>query len=83
VTDTLAGTGSAALGAAAHEALARTGHAWLRRVEVTVEAGRVVLRGDVPSYYLKQMAQVTVLALPDVPGLENDLRVTAGRDPTD
>lgn len=66
------------LAAAVHQALARTGHAWLRRVEVTVEAGRVVLRGDVPSYYLKQLAQVTVLTLPDVPGLKNDLRVTRG-----
>ena len=61
--------------AAARQALARTGHRWLERVEVVAEAGWLVLRGDVPSFYLKQLAQVTVLALPDVPGLRNELRV--------
>lgn len=64
--------------AAARRALAATPYAWLQRVEVVADAGRVVLRGDVPTFYLKQLAQVTVLALPDFPGLRNELRVISG-----
>jgi hypothetical protein len=63
---------------AAREALGRTGHTWLQRVRVVADAGRIVLRGDVPSFYLKQLAQVTVLALPDWPELRNELRVIRG-----
>ncbi|WP_202920264.1 BON domain-containing protein [Urbifossiella limnaea] len=63
---------------AARQALAQTSYGWLQRVEVVLEAGRLVLRGEVPSFYLKQLAQVAVLALPDVPGLRNELRVTSG-----
>lgn len=63
--------------AAARQALAATPYAWLQRVEVVADGGRVVLRGNVPSFYLKQLAQVTVLALPDVPGLRNELRVVS------
>jgi hypothetical protein len=64
--------------AAAREALARTGYTWLQRVVVVIDADRLVLRGDVPSFYLKQLAQVTVMALPDAPGLRNELRVISG-----
>lgn len=64
--------------AAARQALARTVYTWLHRVVVLVEADRLVLRGDVPSYYLKQLAQVTVMAVPGVPGLRNELRVIDG-----
>ena len=45
-------------------ALDKTGHGWLRLVGVSVEGGCVVLRGRVPSFYLKQMAQVTAMAVP-------------------
>ncbi len=60
---------------AARLALAATAYAWLHRVEVVAVAGRLALRGDVPSFYLKQLAQVTVLALPGCPELRNELRV--------
>ncbi|MFO0800905.1 MAG: BON domain-containing protein [Gemmataceae bacterium] len=63
---------------AARRELAKSGYTWLARVEVAVAAGRVVLRGDVPSYYLKQLAQVTVLSVPGVPGVRNELRVSRG-----
>jgi osmotically-inducible protein OsmY len=59
------------------QALEATGHTWLQRVAVVTEGGCVVLRGVVPSYYLKQLAQVTALAVPGVETLRNDLRVTA------
>ncbi|HYH64843.1 MAG TPA: hypothetical protein VD866_09140 [Urbifossiella sp.] len=61
--------------AAARLALAQTGHTWLQRVVVVIDGDRLVLRGDVPSFYLKQVAQVTVMALPDAPGLRNEIRV--------
>ncbi len=63
---------------AVRRALDGTGHAWLRLVTVTTEGGCVVLRGRVPSYYLKQLAQVTALAVPGVGVLKNELRVEGG-----
>jgi osmotically-inducible protein OsmY len=56
-------------------ALDGTGHAWLRRVAVAVEGGVVVLRGVVPSFYLKQLAQTTVMAVPGVAEVRNELQV--------
>jgi osmotically-inducible protein OsmY len=60
---------------AVREALALTRHGWLQRVEVSVEGGVVVLRGRVPSFYLKQLAQVTVIAVAGVGPLRNELQV--------
>jgi len=64
---------------AVRTALDKTGHGWLRRIEVGVESGCVVLRGRVKSFYLKQMAQVTVLAVPGADLVRNDLQVEGGR----
>jgi osmotically-inducible protein OsmY len=59
-------------------ALDGTGYGWLRRVEISTEGGCVVLRGRVPSFYLKQLALGTVLAVPGVKGLRNELEVEGG-----
>jgi osmotically-inducible protein OsmY len=67
-----------ALADAVREALALTRHGWLQRVTVVVESGAVVLRGRVPSFYLKQLAQVTVMAVAGVGQLRNELRVEGG-----
>jgi osmotically-inducible protein OsmY len=56
-------------------ALQATSYGALRGLEVTVQAGLVILRGGIPSYYLKQMAQTTVLSVPGVHQLRNDLEV--------
>lgn len=64
---------------AVHEALAKTGHGCLRRVVVVAERGSIALRGRVPSYYLKQLAQVTVMAVPGVEAVRNELEVDGGR----
>lgn len=64
---------------AVRAALEKSGHSWLRRVVVTSEGGCVVLRGVVPSYYLKQLALMTVLAVPGVEEVRNELRVGGGR----
>lgn len=47
----------------------------LRHVEVFVEGDHVVLRGWVPSYYLKQCAQVAALTVSGVRTVHNALRV--------
>jgi osmotically-inducible protein OsmY len=60
-------------------ALTKTGHGWLQRVVVVTEGEVVVLQGKVPSYYLKQMAQVTVMTVPGVEALRNELEVEGGR----
>ena len=46
-------------------ALHATGYGVLRDIEVFVNARIVQLVGRVPSYYLKQVAQVTALATPE------------------
>ncbi len=56
-------------------ALHATGYGALHDVEVCVNARIVRLAGRVPSYYLKQLAQVTVLAVPGIHQIQNDLNV--------
>ena len=56
-------------------ALRATGYGPLRGIEVSVDARLVILGGRVPSYYLKQVAQTTALAVPGVRHLRNDLDV--------
>src|SRR4051812_15105905 len=49
-------------------ALDSSGYTWLRRVVVATSGRSVALRGAVPSYHLKQLAQITVMAIPGVEG---------------
>src|SRR5262245_29269392 len=63
-------------------ALHKTGHAWLRRAIVLSSYGVIVLRGTVPSYYLKQLAQVTVMTVPGVESVKNELEVGLPDRPT-
>ena len=56
-------------------ALRATGYGALRDVEVVVNARIVRLVGRVPNYYLKQLAQVTALAIPGTHQFCNDLNV--------
>jgi osmotically-inducible protein OsmY len=60
---------------AIRHALGATSHRWLQLVAVATEGDAVVLRGRVPSFYLKQVAQETVLAVPGVAVLRNELDV--------
>jgi osmotically-inducible protein OsmY len=61
------------------EALRAAGYPPLRAIEVAVCDHLVILRGRVPSYYMKQIAQATVLAVPGVQRLCNDLDVVRPR----
>lgn len=45
---------------AARQRLAKTGYPVLKNIECSVSDERIVLRGEVPSYYHKQLAQETV-----------------------
>jgi osmotically-inducible protein OsmY len=56
-------------------ALYARGYRQLRDIQVTAHARLVILRGRVPSYYLKQLAQDTALAVPGAHQVRNDLEV--------
>jgi osmotically-inducible protein OsmY len=57
-------------------ALKATGYRILCAVRVSVRDRWVLLRGRVPSYYLKQLAQSVALAAPGTRGLRNELAVS-------
>ncbi|RIK88581.1 MAG: hypothetical protein DCC67_00595 [Planctomycetota bacterium] len=58
------------------DALWRSGYAALSFIGCDVDAGRVVLRGSVPSYHLKQLAQVCARRVDGVAMVENRLTVS-------
>lgn len=60
---------------AAQSALRATGYRPLAKLDCSVRDGVVVLSGIVPSYYLKQVAQETVLRLNVAFGIENSVVV--------
>lgn len=47
----------------------------LKNIHCSVEGGALVLRGSLPSFYLKQMAQETVVTLPGVAEIVNLIQV--------
>ena len=57
------------------QALLATGHRIPCAVRVSSRDRSVTLRGRVPSYYLKQLAQSVVLTAPGVRRLRNELAV--------
>jgi osmotically-inducible protein OsmY len=61
------------------QALQSKGHLSLRGLEFLTEDGLLILRGTVPSYYLKQLAQVAVLAVPGVVEMHNEVQVDLER----
>jgi hypothetical protein len=63
-------------------AVRATGYPSLRTIEVAACERLVILRGRVPSYYMKQMAQATAVAVPGVCEVRNDLDVVAPAPPT-
>jgi osmotically-inducible protein OsmY len=61
-------------------ALRATGYSPLRSVEASVCGRLVILQGQVPSYYLKQLAQATAMDVPGVRELRNDVEVVRSQD---
>jgi hypothetical protein len=62
---------------AAELRLAKTGYQTLRSVECSFRDGRIILRGEVPSYYHKQLAQETVRDAPHVTQIVNYIEVVS------
>ncbi len=56
-------------------ALRATGYSPLRAVAVAVCGRLVILRGRVPSYYLKQLAQAAAMEVAGVGEVRNDVQV--------
>ena len=67
--------GNCPLAECVERALRATGYGSLRGVEVTARERMVILKGRVPSYYLKQVAQAAALAVPGGHQIRNDLEV--------
>ncbi len=57
------------------ESLQSCGYRQLSDVDVWVHRGHVLLQGCVSSYYMKQLAQASVLRLAGVERLENEMVV--------
>jgi hypothetical protein len=55
--------------------LLNTSYHALRRVSCEYQEGALILRGELPSYFLKQMAQTTVANLPGVAQVCNHIDV--------
>ena len=60
---------------AARQRLAKTGYRTLKTVECSFRDGWITLRGEVPSYYHKQLAQESVRNSPHVTRIVNDIEV--------
>jgi len=60
---------------AARARLAKTGYQNLRSVDCAFHDGRITLRGEVPSYYHKQLAQESVRNAPHITQIVNHIEV--------
>lgn len=61
--------------AAIRQRLRATGSPGLRQIECECRGDQVILRGHVPTYYVKQLAQSLLLADPAIRGVENLIEV--------
>lgn len=61
------------------QALRSSGYSQLRRLQVSFEHGRMTLQGQLPTYYLKQVAQSVVQEVAGVREVDNDVRVSSVR----
>ncbi len=57
--------------------LRSSGYASLIQIRVVVDQGHVSLEGEVPTYFLKQMAQSQILSVEGVRSVKNTLVVAA------
>jgi osmotically-inducible protein OsmY len=64
-------------------AVRATGYPPLRAIEVAACERLIILRGQVPTFYMKQMAQAAAVAVPGVHELRNDQVVTPAARPRD
>jgi osmotically-inducible protein OsmY len=64
----------------AQAALRRSAYFELRNVSCDFSGGVLTLRGRVPTYYLKQLAQASVADVPGVIEVHNRVEVTTSRE---
>jgi osmotically-inducible protein OsmY len=57
-------------------ALGESGYDQLRKLQVAVDAGEVVLRGRLPSYYLTQLALTKAMRVEGVARVRNEIQVS-------
>ena len=57
------------------QTLQESGHEFLRSVQIAVRDGCVLLRGCVPRYYHKQLAQCAAMKVPGITAVDNRLEV--------
>jgi hypothetical protein len=61
----------------ARQRLAKTGYRTLQSVECSFRDGRMILRGEVPSYYHKQLAQESIRNTPHITQIVNQIEVVS------
>jgi hypothetical protein len=61
---------------AARSRLAKAGYHSLRMVTCQFRQGKLILRGQVPTYYQKQLAQESLRALTDAGRIVNEIKVS-------
>jgi hypothetical protein len=64
----------------AQAALRRSAYVELRNVSCDFSGGVLTLHGRVPTYYLKQLAQASVVDVPGVVEIDNRVEVAAPRE---
>ncbi len=64
-----------AIQAAIQGALDLTGHGELHRIHAEFDDGALTITGQVPTYYLKQLAQNVALTVPGIEQIHNELHV--------
>jgi osmotically-inducible protein OsmY len=64
------------IAAQVEQALRESGYSPLRNVRALATLSVVQLKGTVPSYYFKQLAQVTALRVPEVREVRNEVAVS-------
>lgn len=62
-----------------HHAFRTAGYPGLRHIGITHQNGRMTLRGRVPTYFLKQLAQSLASSRPGVQVVDNDIEVVCPR----
>lgn len=69
-----------AIVARAEQALRNNGYALLKEIRCTFHEGILVLHGQLPSFFLKQLAQSCVIGLPGVVQVLNRTEVVSPRE---
>lgn len=62
---------------AVRNALSKSIHSWLQQIDVSNQDEVIVLKGNVPTFHLKQLALAAAMRVPGVVRVSNHLKVGA------